>query len=190
MRDSVWVYVELLPNVFAGNDTTICIDDQIALYGTGASYLYWENGIKDGSYFTPDSAVNQYYLVGVSALGCVNTDDIIVSVAPRPTIDNTTIIDITYGNDGAILIDVSGGTSPYSYDWDYDGVGDKDDPEDLYYIPSGDYEVVVYDSLNCTATTTAFVEDNFTLYISGGFSPNGDGINDTCLLYTSDAADD
>ena len=42
--------------------------------------------------------------------------------------------------------------------------------------------MVVYDSLNCTATTTAFVEDNFTLYISGGFSPNGDGINDTWTI--------
>lgn len=53
--------------------------------------------------------------------------------------------------DGNIDIDVTGGTAPYLYDWDNDGTGDNDDPEDLSAIGVGTYVLVVTDDNGCQA---------------------------------------
>jgi gliding motility-associated-like protein/uncharacterized repeat protein (TIGR01451 family) len=56
------------------------------------------------------------------------------------------------GNDGAIDLTISGGTLPYTFDWDNDGTGDNDDPEDLTGLQSGSYNVTVTDGNGCTET--------------------------------------
>ena len=53
------------------------------------------------------------------------------------------------GDDGAIDLAVSGGSTPYEYDWDNDGTGDFDDNEDLTGLPAGIYHVTVRDSNGC-----------------------------------------
>ncbi len=61
--------------------------------------------------------------------------------------------------DGAVDLSIVGGTPPYLFDWDNDGTGDTDDPEDLMGLPAGTYSVVVIDANDCTATgTVAIVE--------------------------------
>ena len=64
---------------------------------------------------------------------------------------NAIVTDITcYGDsDGAIEIDITGGTMPYEYDWDNDGVGDFNDPEDLINLPGGIYTLIVRDANGC-----------------------------------------
>jgi len=47
---------------------------------------------------------------------------------------------------GAIDLSVSGGTPPYTFDWDTDGIGDNDDPEDLFQLDSGNYQIIAMDS--------------------------------------------
>lgn len=57
-----------------------------------------------------------------------------------------------YGDsNGSIDINVSGGTPPYTYDWDNDGTGDNDDPEDLQNISAGNYSVSIMDAAANTA---------------------------------------
>jgi len=64
------------------------------------------------------------------------------------------------GNDGEIDITVTGGTPPYTFDWDNDGIGDNDDTEDLTNLPSGSYNVTVTDANSCIATASASVNDS------------------------------
>ncbi len=80
------------------------------------------------------------------------------------------IMDEQSGNDGSIDLTVSGGTVPYEFDWDVDGVGDWDDTEDLSDLSAGLYTVNVQDVNGCLnglsveltgGTITSLSESNF-----------------------------
>lgn len=55
------------------------------------------------------------------------------------------------GSDGAIDLTPSG-TPIFTYDWDNDGTGDFDDPQDLTGLPAGNYNVTIRDGAGCEAT--------------------------------------
>lgn len=57
-------------------------------------------------------------------------------------------------SNGAIDLTVIGGSPVYSFDWDTDGTGDFDDPEDLAGLVSGNYTVVIKDGNDCTSDST------------------------------------
>ncbi|MBC3758880.1 PKD domain-containing protein [Hyunsoonleella sp. SJ7] len=58
-------------------------------------------------------------------------------------------------NDGAISIEVSGGTTPYTYNWTRNGTAYSSD-EDLTNLGPGLYEITVVDANNCTPITQSF----------------------------------
>lgn len=61
-------------------------------------------------------------------------------------------------NSGSIDLSVSGGTSPYTYDWSNNGPQTPDtDPQDLTGLAIGTYTVTVTDAANCSQTTTATI---------------------------------
>lgn len=95
------------------------------------------------------------YTVDVTDVnGCTTSESVTISDISTSSITLiSTITDETGGNDGAIDLAVSGGTPPYTFDWDNDGVGDSDDTEDLTGLTGPTtYNVVVSDANGCTAT--------------------------------------
>lgn len=68
--------------------------------------------------------------------------------------------------DGTTTVLVSGGTPPYSYDWDNDGTGDEDDDMTISGLSPGDYEVLVKDVHNCTVTATVTIASGPELAIA------------------------
>jgi hypothetical protein len=65
------------------------------------------------------------------------------------------------GNNGAIDLTVTGGATPYSYDWSNNGPQDPDsDPQDLMSLPAGTYTVTVTDASSCSATLSTVVAGN------------------------------
>jgi len=79
------VTVNALPNVFAGNDFTICEGSQAVLSGAGATSYVWNQGQVDGVAFTP-ATTNTYTVTGTDANGCVNTDDITITLESNPAV--------------------------------------------------------------------------------------------------------
>jgi gliding motility-associated-like protein len=110
--DAVVVTVNPLPTVNAGVDQTICIGASVTLSGAGASTYSWNNGVSNGVSFTP-SATTTYTLTGTDANGCVNTDQVLVTVNPLPTVNA--------GMDQTICAGTSvtlAGSGASTYTWD------------------------------------------------------------------------
>jgi gliding motility-associated-like protein len=87
-----------------------------------------------------------------------------------------TLVSCPGGNDGTLEAIVSGGTLPYSYEWEF-----SSDTESLATgFPKGQYRVTVTDANGCQASNTQKVEEAIPkVVLPNSFSPNGDGINDT-----------
>ncbi|TNE49216.1 MAG: hypothetical protein EP344_18280, partial [Bacteroidetes bacterium] len=65
------------------------------------------------------------------------------------------------GNNGAIDLTVSGGTSPYTYEW-----SNNETTEDIGSLNAGTYIVTVTDANSCTGTTSAIVTEPTALDLS------------------------
>lgn len=134
--DQVTVTVNPLPIVNAGNDTLICSGVSIALFGQGGVSYVWDNSVMNGIYFTPISTAT-YNVVGTDANGCVNTDQVVVSVTPTPIVNFVPSVSsgcvpvvVTYTNTNPVantyLWDLGNGvtsTNPNSATTTYTGVG-------------------------------------------------------------------
>jgi hypothetical protein len=83
-------------------------------------------------------------------LATTGNGEVIISVICYVMNLDADVVDELSGSDGAINLTVTGGTSPYLYDWDIDGTGDFDDLEDLVGLTGGVYAIVVQDDAGCT----------------------------------------
>jgi hypothetical protein len=101
-------------------------------------------------------AAGTYNVTVTDANGCVSTFSALVN-QPALLAASTVITQIACsGGTGAIDLTVTGGTAPYSYDWDNDGLENPDnDPQDLSGLTAGTYTVIVTDSKGCTVTKSA-----------------------------------
>ncbi|MEN9998258.1 MAG: hypothetical protein RI922_1248, partial [Bacteroidota bacterium] len=109
--DQVVVTVNPLPSVNAGVDQTICAGASVTLNGSGAATYSWNNGITNGVAFTP-AATTTYTLTGTSASGCINTDQVVVTVNPLPSVNAGVDQSICIG--ASVVLAGSGATS---YTW-------------------------------------------------------------------------
>jgi gliding motility-associated-like protein len=92
--DQVTVTVLPIPAVNAGPDFTICDGESATLNGSGAPNLAWDNGVQQNVPFTPLTTTT-YTLFGVDNNGCVNQDQVTVTVSPIPVV--AFIPDVTNG---------------------------------------------------------------------------------------------
>ncbi len=80
--------------------------------------------------------------------GCTTEGEVTVTVPEQLKMTYVTKMPICYGGcDGGITLDVTGGVTPYSYEWNT-GTTERD----LNTICAGDYEVVITDAKGCQIT--------------------------------------
>lgn len=104
----------------------------------------------------------QYNLTVTDAAGC--TDVLTASVTDPPALllsTTVTPVGCSGETNGAIDLTVSGGTAPYTYDWN--GIANT---EDLDNIQAGNYSVLVTDANGCTATISSEVIESTVLQAS------------------------
>ncbi|MFT5778045.1 MAG: gliding motility-associated-like protein, partial [Crocinitomicaceae bacterium] len=111
--DQVDVTVFPLPVVNAGVDQQVCDGSLVTLSGAGAVSYVWNNGITDGVPFTPAVGTITYTVTGTDANGCVNTDQVDVTVFPLPVINAG--VDQQVCDGSTVTLNGSGGVS---YVWD------------------------------------------------------------------------
>jgi hypothetical protein len=103
------------------------------------------------------------------ANGCTAVDSVeitedasdIVAVAPDITLD-------CFGDLADIDLSVSGGINgTYVVDWDNDGTGDNDDPEDLTGVPAGTYNVTITENVTgCEEYHTVIITQPMELVVT------------------------
>ena len=138
--DTIIVTVNALPNVNAGNDTTICIGNSTILNATGAASYFWSNGLSNGNTVTP-LVTASYVVTGTDVNGCVNSDLITLTINPLPIVNAG--IDQTICEGDQVTLNASGANS---YSWN-NGL-----PNGSTIIPSlgtSNYTVVGTSSFGC-----------------------------------------
>ena len=144
-----------------GNDGSI----NLTVSGGTAPYSFnWDNApdIEDPS----GLAAGTYNVTVTDANGCKNTTTATIN---QPTLLNlsSTVVNVKCngGNDGSITLTVSGGTAPYSFNWD--NAPDVEDPSGL---AAGTYNVTVTDANGCTKTGSAAINQPNPIAITSTLS--------------------
>ena len=120
-RDTISVVVLPLPNIEAGNDTTICPGLSVQLNATGGDTYQWLTTINLSNYLipnpvaTPNTSTN-YMVRATDVNGCANTDTVRVVLHDSANADAGFSVSACYGD--AIQLNASGGIS-YSWEPNY-----------------------------------------------------------------------
>jgi gliding motility-associated-like protein len=173
--DSVQVTVLPLPLVDAGEDQALCRTEGIPLMGSGAITYTWTpvTGLSDPSVADPIASpdvTTTYLLTGSDANGCLNTDEVTITVTqlPAATVEAPPSICL----DQSALLTVSG-AQEYQWSTGQDGSSITVSPANtsiFWVVPYGN---------GCAGDTTFFevvVERNlpranFVPTVSEGFAP-------------------
>lgn len=148
----------------------------ITASGTGLTYTW--NGVSSGSLDQSNLASGNYILVVTDNIGCTATQGPINIAASSAPVANSNNVVLTNANcnqsNGAISgITVSGGQTPYTYNWNSGAYATLN----ISSIPAGSYSLVITDALGCTANAGPF---NLT-------SINGPTINSTSAVITNES---
>lgn len=118
--DTVLVVVYDLPSVDAGLDDDICIGDSTQLDASGATTYTWDSDPTLSALDIPDPWANPitnktYTVTGEDDNGCVNTDEVTITVHDLPAISAGTDVSICIGD--STQLNATGGDL---YIWDFD----------------------------------------------------------------------
>lgn len=181
------ISIQALPSCFNSNGAL----EAIATGGSGPFQYNWSNS-QSGAVIT--GIPSGLYRVTISdANNCTASSSINLFNSDGPGLVTMTTNASCFGiSSGSIDLTVSGGISPYTYDWSNDGAETPDnDPQDLGNLVAGTYTVTVTAANGCTATTSATVmqpaniassvfvnnatcgqnNGSFNLLVSGGTAP-------------------
>ncbi len=139
----------------------VCFGDTFTLDASGTGSISWDGGVTNGLPFTATTpGFTTYTATSDDPTDCEFSVD--VFVFDEIIIAYSTEDEIA-GIDGSIDVTVTGGTAPYTFDWDTDGTGDFDDTEDLSGLVGGTYLISVKDANGCTNQETVLVSSQLNI---------------------------
>jgi hypothetical protein len=150
--DDVFVTVNELPLVSAGNDRIICAGDSVIVFATGADNYIWSNGQTDPAFVDYPAASTAYVVLGTDANGCSNTDEMTVTVYALPDVSVSGNTEICFGN--IVELTASGAAV---YIWE-----ETDTTATFIRLPvfNTDYSLEAIDSNGCSSTISVGVTVN------------------------------
>ncbi|MFP4059343.1 MAG: gliding motility-associated C-terminal domain-containing protein, partial [Bacteroidales bacterium] len=160
---------------FGGTDGSI----NATIYGGIQPYRYhWSNA--DTTSYTDSLEAGNYMLIVADRNNCLHDSTVVVEQPDRIQIGvemERPYCPETY--DGSIFLETEGGMPPYFYEWS-DGSSDDYITQAL----AGRYDITITDMNNCVFDTTLVLKGlrELCLNIPSGFTPNGDGDNDTWVI--------
>jgi gliding motility-associated-like protein len=170
MRDSVTVTFNPSPQIYLGNDTTLC-DGQTLLLDAGNSgeEYFWHNGNSSQTFLV--SAPGDYS-VRVNQQGCSDTDTIQVQYDSKPFFSLGQDLGICEGQI-LVLQPAAQMSSSYTYLWENGLTGNS-----LPVDKEGVYSLIVSNSCGSSSDSVTIIKGICKLFVPTAFTPNGDGLND------------
>lgn len=168
-RDSITVYVAPPPRANAGVDTRMCAGSSTALSATVGGgtppYTYsWSPTVGMTNATSPTPTVRPersttYTLTVTDSRGCVDNDEVTVSVFPAPRITAPREVSICRDQGRRLEVTASGGKKPYRYEWTpATGLSNSTSARPVANpIQTTTYTVAVIDANGCRAFTTITV---------------------------------
>jgi gliding motility-associated-like protein len=158
------------------------VDGRIVVTVLGGTFPYSYTWSPVGAGNTANNLPEgTYTLVVVDARGCTITESYNIVEPDSMTIDadisqydNGWQISVENGSDGWIDLNVTGGNQPFDYMWD-----NGETTEFISDLVAGTYTVIVTDSNGCEQEASFLLEQPLAPVLYTGFSPNGDGFNET-----------
>ncbi len=130
----------------------------ITVNGGVTPYDYqWSDPTYNGQQDLVDVLAGNYMLTLTDADGCTVTASAIVGQPALLTGTATPSQASCGGSDGSISLVVSGGTTPYGFEWENDVTGETYPNQSPNGLPQGNYTGVVTDDNGCSITLTASV---------------------------------
>ncbi|MCX6258073.1 MAG: gliding motility-associated C-terminal domain-containing protein, partial [Bacteroidia bacterium] len=156
---------------YGGSDGMI----DLTVNGGTPPYSYsWNNGLTDQNLIDVQSGT--YYVTVTDLNGC-NDVGVAYLIQPPQLTTSESVIHPTCPDfaDGSIALTVSGGVSPYNYNWSNLQVLPA-----ITALPEGVYTVTITDGNNCTLVNEYTLSNIYEqcIFIPSAFTPNGDGFND------------
>jgi len=147
----------------------------VSVTGGTPGYTYdWDNdgtGDFDDAEDLTALAAGNYELIAHDANNCPDTISVLVTSVGGPAIAEVSVNPSCPGSsDGSIDITPSGGTAPYTFDWDTDGTGDFDDAEDLTALSAGTYNLSVMDAGGCISVLAVTLTDPAGMTLSSSIT--------------------
>ncbi|MFH2141781.1 MAG: gliding motility-associated C-terminal domain-containing protein [Bacteroidota bacterium] len=188
--DSSEITPGIVVDAEAEADTVICSGDTITIYGYGQApgqFAFWTTDISqpdtimlDSMTISPTSQVTYYYFVWDSI--CYDVDSVVILT--HPTVGIEAGDSITIFHDQSIQLYAIGGGDTVTYLW-VPETG-LDNPDVANPIASPDQTTIYYVYITTPTGCVEFDSVKVTVIprviIPTGFTPNGDGINDTWVI--------
>ena len=173
---------------------TINTSDADCGVANGSASVTPSGGLPDYTYNWSDPSNQQtatatnlfsgdYTVTVTDAQGCTTIENIAINSLGNLDLNTIVTNASCGGNDGAIDLTISGGTGPFTINWD-NGIGAVEDPMNL---AAGTYTVEVTDSMGCSTTEIAIVgEEGININITPtNISCNG-GNNGVLAIVATD----
>ena len=135
----------------------------------------WNTG--DTTQFLFTDIEGTYSIEVVDSIGCSAIDSFQLFLHDIPII-TANVFEFADGSGGDVELDING-NPPFIFDWSNDGLGDFDDFQDQYNLSPGSYQVIIIDNNGCIDTIDVYIDNEISIFIPTGISPNADGVNDT-----------
>lgn len=187
--DSVFVNALIVVNANAGADQNICLGAPFTLIGTGGTTYQWTD--LSGNILSNDDTLiitnpqigTSSYILIASTSGCSDSDTITLTSFPTPIVNAGPDITILQGQNtqiGGNPTAQAGNTVVWSppiflqTPTSYNPIANPD--------TTTTYTVTVTDANGCTASDQMVLVVLPQIVFPNGFSPNGDGVNDTWVI--------
>jgi hypothetical protein len=162
---SATVTVNPSPSVNAGSDQTVCAGTSVTLSGSGANTYSWSNSISNNVSFVPSTTAT-YTVTGTNtSTGCINTDQVIVTVNPLPSTPSTP----TSNSPQCTSVTITrSGTPPTGITWYWQGTNNNGTSTSLgsgatfMATSSGTYYLRAQNSTGCWSNASASITVSIT----------------------------
>lgn len=139
--DNITITVNSLPTANAGADQSICTGSATTISASGGVTYSWDNGLGSGvSHLVSPTSSTTYNVTVTDANGCIDSDNLLVTVNALPVINLGPDQQLCFGN--TATLDAGSGFS--NYNW-----STTENTQTILAPASGIYSVTVTDGNGC-----------------------------------------